>query len=121
LFAPLGLGLALSGVPGKRALVAMCALSVLIETAQFFVISGRDSTVGDVLTNTLGGALGYLIGRYPRFWLLPPPRGARILVAAWAMIWLIVQVVSSIAFTVSIPRSVYYGQIARRLGSFAVF
>src|ERR1700716_4152161 len=57
LFVPLGIGLGLTGVPGKRALLAICALSALIETAQFFVMSGRDSTLGDVLTNTAGGAL----------------------------------------------------------------
>jgi len=121
LFVPLGFGLALSGIPGKRALVSMCVLSVLIETAQFLLISGRDSTLGDVLTNALGGALGFVIARYPRLWLRPRPRTARFLVAGWAMMWLILQIVSNIGFSVSIPRSVYYGQIARTLGSFAIF
>jgi VanZ family protein/nitroreductase len=121
LFVPLGIGLALSGVPGKRALLAMCVLSTLIETAQFLVIPGRDSTLGDILTNTLGGALGFVTGRYPRVWLRPPPRIARTLAVAWAILWLTVQIVSNFGFTLSIPRSTYYGQIARTLGNFAVF
>jgi VanZ family protein len=121
LFVPLGIGLALSGVPGKRAVLAMCVLSTLIETAQFLVISGRDSTLGDILTNTFGGALGFVTGRYPRVWLRPPPRIARTLVVAWAILWLAIQIVSNFGFTLSIPQSVYYGQIARTLGNFAIF
>ena len=121
LFVPLGVGLALSGVSGKRAVIAICALSALIETAQFFVIPGRDSTVGDVLTNSLGGALGFATVRYSGLWLLPPPRIARKLVVAWATIWLAIQIVSNFGFAPSLPESQYYGQIARTLGNFAVF
>jgi hypothetical protein len=121
LFVPLGLGLALSGARGKRAVIAMCALSALIETAQFFVIPGRDSTVGDVVTNTLGGALGFAIVRYSGLWLVPPPRIARKLVSAWAIIWLAIQIVSNFAFAPSLPESQYYGQIARTFGEFTVF
>src|SRR5712671_5089788 len=121
LFLPLGVGLALIGVRAKNAVIWMFALSALIETAQFFVISGRDATVGDVLTNTLGGALGFAIVRYHGIWLRPPPRIARNLALGWAAIWLIVQVISSYAFTLSLPHTQYYGQIARKLGNFAIF
>ena len=122
LFVPLGIGLALSDATGKRAIIAMCALSALIETAQFFVIPGRDSTIGDVVTNTLGGALGFAIGRYAQVWLRPSPRIARFFAAGWAMIWLAIQVISSFGFAVMLPDSQYYGQIARALGkNLAVF
>lgn len=121
LFVPLGVGLALSGLRGKSALIAVFALSALIETAQLLLISGRDSTIGDVLTNTLGGALGFAIVRYHAVWLRPTPRVARNLAFGWATIWLIVQIVSNYGFTLSLPQSLYYGQIARELGNFAVF
>lgn len=121
LFVPLGIGLALSGMPTKRALLAMCALSVFIETAQFFVIPGRYSTIGDVLTNSLGGALGFPVGRYAELWLRPSPRMARNLALGWAAIWLGLQVISSFGFALSVPDSRYYGQIARALGNYAVF
>jgi VanZ family protein len=121
LFLPLGIGLALSGLPAKRALLAMCALSALIETAQFFVIPGRYSTIGDVLTNTLGGALGFALGRYAALWLRPPPQAARNLAVGWATIWLAIQVISNFGFALSLPDSHYYGQIARVLANFAVF
>ena len=121
LFAPLGIGLALSGLSGKRALLGMCALSALIETAQFFVIPGRDATVGDVLTNTLGGALGFAIGRYASTLLRPSPRIALALGLGWSAVWLAIQTISAFGFSPAIPRSEYYGQIARRLGNFEQF
>jgi VanZ family protein len=121
LFVPLGVGLALSGIRGKYALIWVFALSALIETAQLFLISGRDSSIGDVLTNTLGGALGFAIVHLHSLWLRPPPRIARNLAIGWATLWLIIQVVSNYGFTLSLPHSEYYGQIARELGDFAVF
>jgi hypothetical protein len=121
LFVPLGVGLALGGARGKNALIWMFALSALIESAQLYMISGRDATIGDVLTNTIGGALGFAIGRYHALWLRPPRRVARSLVLGWAAIWLIIQSISSYGFTLSLPHSQYYGQIARELGNFAVF
>lgn len=121
LFAPLGIGLALSGLSGKRALLGMCALSALIETAQFFVIPGRDATVGDVLTNSLGGALGFAIGRYASTLLRPSPRIALALGSGWSAVWLAIQTMSAFGFSPAIPRSEYYGQIARRLGNFEQF
>jgi hypothetical protein len=121
LFVPLGIGLALSGLQAKRALLAMCALSALIETAQLTVIPGRDATIGDLLTNALGGALGFAIGRYAEHWLRPPPRIARNLAVGWATIWLAVQIISGFGFALSLPDSRYYGQLARALENFAVF
>lgn len=121
LFLPLGVGLALAGARGKNVVLWAFALSALIETAQLFFISGRDASVGDVLTNTLGGALGFAIGGYHALWLRPPGRVARTLCLGWASLWLIIQMISSYGFTISLPHSQYYGQIARELGNFAVF
>lgn len=121
LFAPLGVGLALWGVPGRRALLSMFALSVLIETAQLLLIPGRYSTLGDVLTNTVGGAFGFWIGRYADLWLRPPPRVARNLALGWALVWLAIQIVSNFGLALSLPDSQYYGQLARALPNRAVF
>lgn len=121
LFIPLGIGLALSGLQPKRALFFMCALSVLIETAQFFVIPGRYSNIGDVITNSLGGALGFAIGRYAPTLLHPPPRVALTLALCWSTVWLAIQTISAFGFSPAIPRSEYYGEIAPRLGKFDQF
>jgi hypothetical protein len=121
LFAPLGAGLALAGLSGKRALPAMCVLSVLIETAQFFVIPGRYATIGDVLTNTLGGALGFAIGRYAYTLLRPSPRIASALTLAWFAVWLASQTITAFGFSPALPMSDYYGQLAPSLGNFEQF
>jgi hypothetical protein len=121
LFVPLGVGLALYGVPAKRAILAMSVLSILIETAQLLVIPGRDATIGDVFTNTLGGAMGFAASWYTRAWLHPSAGNASRLIVGWAAIWLTIQAISGFAFAPSIPESQYYGQLAPSLGDFAVF
>ena len=121
LFVPLGIGLALVGFSGKSATLTVFALSVLIETLQLTVVQGRSSTIGDVLTNTLGGALGFAACRYRARWLRPTPRLAWSLSAAWAIIWIGIQTISSYGLSPSLPDSAYYGELARELGGFAVF
>jgi glycopeptide antibiotics resistance protein len=121
LFVPIGVGLALYGVEWKRAVIFACAISTAIEITQFLAIPGRYSTVGDVITNSLGGALGFALGRYAETLLRPSAKTATRLLVGWAVVWLAVQLVSSYGFAISLPDSQYYGQIARRLGSFDVF
>jgi VanZ family protein len=121
LFVPLGVGLALYGVPAKRAILMLSVLSILIETAQLLVIPGRDATIGDVLTNSLGGALGFAGSRHARAWLSPSPRNAVWFLVGWAAVWLTIQATSSFAFAPSLPVSQYYGQLAPSLGDLAVF
>lgn len=121
LFMPLGVGLALSGLTWNRAVIAACVLSLTVETTQFFFIPGRDATLGDVLTNTIGGALGFAIARRAGIWLRPSPRAATIMSLGWCVFWLAIQAISSFSFAPSVPNSGYYGQIARQLGGFALF
>jgi glycopeptide antibiotics resistance protein len=60
LFVPLGIVLGLRGFPiGKTAVVAL-ALSAAVEFAQLLVVSGRTTSVDDVLLNTLGAVLGHV-------------------------------------------------------------
>jgi glycopeptide antibiotics resistance protein len=121
LFLPLGVGLALSGLAGKRALLLAFGLSALIETTQFFFIQGRDATVGDVLTNTFGACLGFALARHARSWLQPSRRMGLVLSVAWGTAWLVIQWIASYGFAPSLPDSRYYGQLARSNGDLAVF
>lgn len=121
LFVPLGAGLALLGVPAGRAILLIFSLSTLIEFAQFAVIPGRDATLGDVVSNTLGGALSFVGTRGGGLWLRPRPRNAWFFLGVWGAIWLCIQSVSSAAFTLSIPDSEYYGQLAPVLGHYSIF
>lgn len=121
LFLPLGLALALSGARTVYALLAMLVLSASIEVTQFFFISGRDATIGDVLTNFLGGALGFALATGYPIWRDPSRRAAAALCATWSAIWLAVQLISSFAFAPALPATHYYGQIARIFGNMATF
>src|ERR1051325_2403630 len=61
LFVPLGLGLGFAGVSWRRATVIAAAASTSIELAQYFIITGRFATLGDVVSNTIGGSLGAMM------------------------------------------------------------
>lgn len=65
LFMPLGAAIAWATRGSRWAWRAGLALSLLIELTQRFVI-GRDPSIGDVVTNTIGAALGALLFLYLR-------------------------------------------------------
>ena len=69
LFVPLGLALALGNTRTWRNIAAGALLSFAVEFAQQW-IPGRDPSVGDLLFNTLGGAVGVLLVRTAPRWLL---------------------------------------------------
>jgi hypothetical protein len=112
LFLPLGIGLAIYRFGAKRAVVLMCVLAILIETAQLLFIPGRNATIGDVLANSLGGAIGFAIARNAFILLRPTQQSAMALTLGWSIGWLAIQTVSAFGFTIALPRSVYYGQLA---------
>jgi VanZ family protein len=116
LFVPLGVGLSLSGLSPWKAVLMCFALSLSIETAQAFIVRGRDSTLSDILTNTLGGAIGIWSARTAPTWLAPSRKRAAWLGLIWGAIWLLIQIISSYSFAPSLSPSQYYGQIAQRGG-----
>jgi VanZ like protein len=61
LFMPFGAALAWRGIPLSKAIGYGLALSVGIELAQLLIVSGRTTSVDDVLLNTLGAALGHML------------------------------------------------------------
>lgn len=120
LFVPLGVGLALQGTRFRWAIFAAFALSAAVETAQLF-IPGRDPSIGDVITNTLGAAIGFaLCVRAPR-WLTPTERAARLLTLCWTIALLAIQTTVSFSLAPVFPRSTYYGQLARELAGYEKF
>lgn len=88
---PFGLGLGLAGWRVPRATVAGLALAFGVELLQYTVIPGRDASLSDVVTNTLGTSLGALVATRIDWLLHPPPRDAARLaggaVAGWAALW----------------------------------
>ena len=61
LFVPLGIALAVGGRRFLPALLLGLLFSLFIEVAQWRVISGRDASIGDILSNTTGTGLGWLL------------------------------------------------------------
>ena len=92
LFMPFALGLRLAGVSCRTVVITGAVLSLGIETLQLFAIPGRDASLSDVLTNTLGSWLGAVAGA--RWRTLLRPRSRRALQLAWGASagWLVLQV-----------------------------
>ena len=68
LFMPFGAALAFRGVGLGRTTCYGLALSLAVEAAQYFLVSGRTAAADDVLLNGLGAALGHVLlsSRRPR-------------------------------------------------------
>lgn len=77
LFVPFGFGLRTAGVPRRWVIAASLAATVGIEILQVVVVPGRDSSLGDIIWNTTGGAVGALLADWWRRLLAPSPDEAR--------------------------------------------
>ena len=88
LFVPLGLGLRVAGLSRWRAVLVGAAATLAIELLQLRVVVGRDASVGDLVSNTLGTLLGAEAAVRWRGALLPDARWARRLGWTAALAWL---------------------------------
>lgn len=116
LFIPLGVGLAFGGATPRRAILVGLACTITIELLQVRLVAGRDSSLGDVVTNTLGASLGHTLGRFRGILWKPEPLVARGLFAAYLAVWLCAQVLIAYTFMPVLPEPPYYGQIDRPRG-----
>lgn len=109
LFIPLGAALAFSTLSMLGSAVAGASLAAAIEIVQLF-IPGRDTSLSDVLTNTTGVVLGWLLVRHaPRFISLPRRTATFVAVAAAASPVLAIGAAGRL-LAPALPRSTYYGQ-----------
>ena len=92
LFAPLGVGLRWLGWSGRRAVLAMCLLTLGIEATQAVLLAGRDASLSDVLANSLGGAIGWWawprLVRSVRPTVADARRGAALFILLGTLTWL---------------------------------
>lgn len=116
LFVPFGFGLALAGLKARRAILIAAACTLAIELLQVRLVPGRDSSLGDILTNTLGAAVGFAAGRFRTSLWTPGPSAARYLFTGWIGAWLATQILVAYTFTPAFPAPPYYGQIDRPRG-----
>ena len=99
----------------------LCTARYDSQIAQYLSINGRDASVGDVISNSLGGAFGFAAAHYARHWLLPSRRAAINLALVWGGFWILIQLGSSYALAPSLPPTRYYGQVAREFENLATF
>jgi VanZ family protein len=121
LFIPLGFGLRLAGVRRRTAWLVIVASTITIESLQYSLITGRDSDLSDIMSNTLGGVLGVAAADARRRLLAPSAATAIRLSAGSALLWCAAAASIQWALSMSLPHSIYYEQVAPQLGQFTTF
>lgn len=112
LFLPLGAALVLAGWSVLRASIFCICASFAIESLQYQVVVGRDSSLSDLMTNSLGGWLGAYLTQTWRTWLFPSGRLAGWGVLGSAVLALGIPAMTGAALRSSVPDGPYYGQYA---------
>ncbi|MCC6927886.1 MAG: VanZ family protein [Gemmatimonadaceae bacterium] len=110
LFLPLGWALAFAGMSWRQAIVTCLATSLAIESLQFAVIAGRDATISDLLTNTLGGAIGAWTMAHWRPLVASERRQAQCASMGFAAAALLIMAATAWLLRPALPRMLLWGQ-----------
>jgi VanZ like family len=121
LFMPLGAALAWRRPGVWRAVLLCFVVSLTIESLQFRFIPGRDASLSDLLTNTLGGFLGALAVQQAARWLAPAAREARRLLVVVVALWIGTLALTAALLHPWIRYRDYYGQWAPDQARYAPF
>lgn len=121
LFAPLGAALALARLRPLVALGIVFGATLGVEVLQLVAIPGRIASSGDLTSNTLGGALGYLL--LPRFGAVvhPTARQAWTMLAGACAVPLLALAGTAWLFGPSTTGLPVWGQLAAEMGQFGRF
>ena len=87
LFVPFGAGLTLLQLRVRSVVLAAILISFAVELLQYLVIPGRDASLSDLLTNTVGSWLGVILGLRYGHVLWPGRRAAGVLSLAGVLAW----------------------------------
>ena len=121
LFVPLGFGLRLAGIRTIRAILLGVCLSATVELLQIRVIVGRDASVLDWISNSLGTVVGVLIATNFSILIRPQPRSATALLFASLALWVGILVLGAWGIQPSPSPDPYWGQRAPQFGDFPPF
>ena len=121
LFAPMGFGLRLAGVRSRWAILAGTLLSATVELLQIRVIVGRDASVLDWISNTLGTVVGVGIAGQMKAIILPSPRGALRLTIGALMGWLAILILGAWGIQPAPTEFPFWGQRTPRLRQYPPF
>jgi hypothetical protein len=113
LFVPLALGLRQAGWSVRATVGIGSLLSLSIELLQATVVLGRDASLSDVVTNTLGSWLGATLGTHWRTLVHPRGRAARRLALLGGTAWLATQLAVGLLLQPWIPHEELHGVWAR--------
>src|SRR5918994_1364947 len=103
LFLPFALGLRLLGLSIPAVVVVGALFSLLIECLQLTVIPGRDASLSDLLTNTIGSWIGAILASRPALFFTPTKREAIRLTTAGGILWLTVQAGTAVLLQPWVP------------------
>jgi hypothetical protein len=121
LFVPYGVALYLLLGSRWRPIVISALTSLTIELLQLSVIPNRDTSIGDLTSNTLGGALGVVLASQWRTWILPTPQVAKRLSEIGVIVWFALLCLSGWALQPAPTDSPWYGQWVPQLAQFGTF
>ena len=115
LFMPLGLALRLLGWRTARTVLAGAMLSLSVELLQRYVIVGRDPSLGDLLSNSVGAWAGAAVAGVLPLLLLPSAHAARRLAIGWGLCCLAALAGAACAFRpYAPPEGPYFTLLAHR-------
>jgi VanZ like protein len=115
LFLPFGAALAAAGVRPQRCVLGGALLSAGVEFAQLS-IPGRDPSLGDVVSNTVGSGLGAVLVATAPYWLLPPRAQAARLSWAAALAAAALGYATGWLLTPTLPQAHYFSLWTPNLG-----
>ncbi|MGH7579434.1 MAG: VanZ family protein [Gemmatimonadales bacterium] len=121
LFAPLGAGLRLAGWRWPRVVGVSALLSLTVEFLQYSVVTGRDASLSDLLTNTAGAAIAAALA--PQVGALLAPHGvlaSRLCLAATGL-WLATLGASAAGMEPWLPPGTIRSDCTRSSGKVEVF
>lgn len=121
LFVPFAFGVRLVGAPPSLAVTAGALISLTIESLQLAVIPGRDASLSDLTTNTLGSLIGVALGSRLPLLLNPTPEQAHRLAIAGGVVFLALQAGTAILLRPWVPSEPLRGEWARTLPGRAPF
>lgn len=121
LFVPFGGALVFAGASRRLATAVGIALIVAIEGLQFSVISGRDASISDLLTNSVGCLLGASLYLRRSRWLEPNHRLAVRHLILTASGFVAVLSATAVLLHPSVPTETLFGQWAPQQRRFAPF
>ena len=108
LFIPFGVGLRLAGMSRRRAFVIGLVTTITVELLQL-AIPGRDTSLGDVFTNSFGCFVGVLCADVWRIVIQPSRRAATKLAIGWTLLWAVVLTASAELTHISLTQSTRWG------------